>query len=93
MKPGKRLNPKRETAGEATARGLELGAVAIAIAIVVSVPVVLDPAGSYSLPKFEVLMRLCVPLLVTVLGVVVLRRESLGVPVLVLSWLSWVPRL
>jgi type II secretory pathway pseudopilin PulG len=83
VKPGKKLNQKRETAGEATVQGLELGAIAIAIAIVVSVPVVLDPARGYPLLKFEVLMGLCAPLLVTVLGVVVLRRGSIGVPVLV----------
>jgi hypothetical protein len=64
VKFGKKLNPKRETAGQATVQGLELGAIAIAIAIVILVPVVLDPARDYSLPKFEVLMGLCAPLLV-----------------------------
>ncbi len=83
MKPSKKLNHERETTGKGTVRGLELGAIAIAIAIVVSVPVALDPARDYSLPKFEILLGLSAPLLVTVLGIVVLRRESLGVPVVV----------
>jgi O-antigen ligase/type II secretory pathway pseudopilin PulG len=83
VKSDKKFSHKRETSGEATVRGLELGAIAIAITLIVSVPVVLDPAGDYSLPKFEVLMGLSAALLVAVLGVVVLRRESLGVPVLV----------
>jgi len=73
------------------ARGLELGALAIAAAIFVMVPVVLDPSKilvnadvAYYPLKLEVLMGLSAALLVAVLGVVVLRRKPfLRVPVLI----------
>ncbi|PLS83089.1 MAG: hypothetical protein CYG60_22735, partial [Actinobacteria bacterium] len=75
------------------ARGLELGAVAIAIAIVVLIPTVLNPNTIMFNPneaywplKFKTLMGFSAVLLVTTLSVVVLRRgrESLiRVPVLI----------
>ncbi len=77
--------------GFTVARGLELGALAIAAAIFVMVPVVLDPSKilvnadvAYYPLKLEVLMGLSAALLVAVLGVVVLRRKPfLRVPVLI----------
>ena len=93
MKSGKKPKPRikiARSASETTAQGLELGTVAIAITIVVLVPVVLDtdallyaPHEAYAPLKFEVFMGFSAALLVTVLGVVVLRRGPLGVPVLI----------
>ncbi len=72
------------------AQGLELGALVIVIAIVVLVPVVLDPSMiftetfyAYSTFKFKVLIGFSAMLLVAVLGSVVLRRRLTGVPVLI----------
>ncbi|MDQ4000506.1 MAG: O-antigen ligase family protein [Actinomycetota bacterium] len=93
MKPGKKPKPKikiARIASKTTAQGIELGTVAIAVAIVVLVPVVLDanvllfdPPEAYDPHKFKVFMGCSAALLVTVLGVVVLRREPLKVPVLI----------
>ena len=74
---------------EETAQGLEFGIIAVAAAIVVLVPVVLDPdvllyapGKAYDLPKFRVLMEFCAILLVAMLGFLIVRRKLLGVPVL-----------
>ena len=91
MKLRKKPNFERGIVGGATAQGLEIGALAIAMAIVVLVPVVLDPSTlltdsfyAYFTPKFKVLMGFSAMLLVAVLGIVALRRrEPLGVPVLI----------
>ena len=93
MKPGKKPKPKikiARIASETTAQGIELGTVAIAVAIVVLVPVVVDTnvllydtQEAYDPHKFRVFMGCSAALLVTVLGVVVLRREPLKVPVLI----------
>lgn len=92
MKLNKKQNSKtkRETTGEATARGFEFGAIAVATAIIVAIPVVLDlnmilsaPNAAYHSPKFEMLMGFSAVLLVTVLGFLILRKKALGVPVLV----------
>ncbi len=72
------------------AQGLEIGALAIAVALVVLVPIVLepdvlmsDPAKAYYPLKFEVLIGFSMALLITMLGIIVLRRDSLKVPVLI----------
>src|SRR5829696_9074159 len=93
MKSGKKLKPKikiARIASETTAQGIELGTVAIAVAIVVLVPVVVDTnvllyasQAAYDPHKFKVFMWFSVALLVAVPGVVVLRREPLNVPVLI----------
>ncbi|MBD0356110.1 MAG: O-antigen ligase family protein, partial [Rubrobacter sp.] len=93
MKSGKKPKPKikiARIASETTAQGIELGTVAIAVAIVVLVPVVVDTnvllyasQEAYDLHKFKVFMGCSAALLVTVLGVVVLRRVPLKVPVLI----------
>ncbi|MDQ4083662.1 MAG: hypothetical protein M3117_04610, partial [Actinomycetota bacterium] len=93
MKSGKKPKPKvkiARIASETTAQGIELGTVAIAVAIVVLVPVALDTSvllyasqEAYEPHKFEVFMGCSAALLVAVLGVVVLRREPLKVPVLI----------
>lgn len=83
-------NPNGGTVGETTTRGLEFGVVAVVIAIVVLIPIVLDPImviyspeQGYFPAKFRVLMGFSAVLLVAVLGVALLRRKSLGVLVLV----------
>src|SRR5829696_1334211 len=93
MKSGKKPKPKikiARIASETAAQGIELGTVAIAVAIVVLVPVVVDTnvllyasQAAYDPPKFKVFMWFSVALLVAVPGVVVLRREPLNVPVLI----------
>ncbi len=80
----------RSPSNEAVAHKLGLLCVAIAMAIFVLVPVVLDPVAvrinpieAYYPTKFDVLMWLSVALLLVVLlGSVVLRRKPLVVPVL-----------
>ena len=76
--------------GETVANALVLLSIAIAMAIVVLVPVVLNPglirinpAEVYYPTKFKVLAWLSAGLLVTVLGSVLLRRRPLVVPMLV----------
>jgi len=76
--------------GEAAAHKLGLLSVAIAMAIVVLVPVVLNPdmirinPGEVYYPtKFKVLAWLSAALLVVVLGSVILRRKPLVVPMLI----------
>ncbi len=85
VKPDKKTSPKREFA--AWAFGL-LG-VAAAMAILVSVPTVLDAkvllkdaTMAYAPMKLQVLLVLSGVLLAALLGVVVLSREPLRVPVL-----------
>lgn len=62
MESGKPTKTKKEGTGEAVAWGLEFGAVAVAIAIIVAIPVVLNletlvfnPNESYNPSKFRVL--------------------------------------
>lgn len=80
----------RATLVEAVSHRLGLLSVAIAMAIVVLVPVVLNPdmvrvnpVEAYYPTKFRVLMWLSAALLVVVPGTVVLRRKPLVVPVLI----------
>lgn len=85
----KKSKPQKATSSEATVLGLELGVVAVAISIIVLLPVVLDliAIGSdseraYSPPRFQVLIGFSAVLLGAVLGLVALHRKALGVPVL-----------
>jgi putative inorganic carbon (HCO3(-)) transporter len=80
----------RGALAEVVAHKLGLLSVAIAMAIFVLVPIVLnpdmvrvDPIEAYYPTKFKVLMWLSAALLAVVLGFVVLRRKPLVVPVLI----------
>jgi O-antigen ligase/type II secretory pathway pseudopilin PulG len=86
MESGKKMGPSRALA----ARAFGILGLAAATAILVSVPAVLDPdvliengALAYHPLKFRVLMVLSGALLVALVGVIVLDREPLGVPVLI----------
>jgi len=86
MEPGKKMGPSRALA----ARAFGILGLAAATAILVSVPAVLAPdvllengALAYHPLKFRVLMVLSGALLVALVGVIVLDRKPLGVPVLI----------